>query len=59
MCTCMYLSRETRTRERVILSPGSLCRRGRAAMTMTKTLDMELSVLTSATLLETSARAYR
>ena len=55
----IYLRRETRTRERVILSPGSLGSSGTAAMIMTKTLDMELRVLTSATLLDTSARAYR
>lgn len=48
-----------RNRDRVILSPGALCRTGRAAISITNTLDMELRVLTKATLLDTRARAYR
>ena len=52
-----HLKMATTTRERVRLSPGERFSTGTAAITTTNTLDMELSVLTSATLLETRAIA--
>ena len=52
-----HLNSVTSTRVRVSLSPGAVCITGMAAKPTTNTLDIELSVLTSATLLETRASA--
>ena len=38
----MYLSRVTRKRERVNLSPGALCSSGRPAFSITNTLESEV-----------------
>ena len=48
--THTHLSKVTNSRDRVNLSPSDMCKTGMAASTITNTLDIELRVLTAATL---------
>ena len=48
--THTHLNKVTNSRDRVNLSPSDMCKTGMAASTITNTLDIELRVLTAATL---------